>query len=356
MMKLKKLLQNIRARFLPANAQYVWTELEEIKRKLDVIDKKLDLYGMQIYRREDESNLDARIRFFTNLPDAAGPLALYQTVNTRLLAALDRICEANGLDYWLWSGSAVAAVARGKSIPWDDDIDICMMRADFDRLCDILKSDPEYQMTVYYSFPARNTTYRFVSRDPGIVNFIDIVPCDWASAASPQADQAYKHLHGELEREFETRPELEFWRENRWIFSEGTTRHPEIDHTRYDQEEADRAITEIRKIYETFFVKARQAGLLCGKEDAKAVAYGLDNMFDKPRREALWASDIIFPTHKISYETIPVSIPAREREFCDICFPGWPYLPGDICTHTHLPNDILHDPDKLSAMESFLRK
>lgn len=354
-MNIKNALRKIRAKFLPANAQYVWEELEAINHKLDVIDKKLDLYALQIYKKEDESNQDARIRLFRNLPEAIGVLSLYQAVNTKMLSDLIMICESNRLDYWMWSGSAIAAVARGKAIPWDDDIDICMMRDDFNALLKAMENHPVYQLSIYYSYPAKNITYRFVSRNLKIPNFIDIVVCDWATDDSPQTDRQYKALHNSLEAEFLSHPGLSYWRQINWVYSDGMIQHLPIQPNEYDQTKADKNIAVITAIYNKYFGKAYQEGLICSKEVAKAVAYGLDNMFDKPKRRDLWNREIIFPLHTIPYESIDVKVPNHAMDFCEICFPGWPYIPGDICGHSHIREEIIQNPQTIDEMERFIQ-
>lgn len=49
------------------------------------------------------------------------------------LVEFDRICTELQLRYVVYGGSAIGAVRHQGLIPWDDDIDICMPRADYDR-------------------------------------------------------------------------------------------------------------------------------------------------------------------------------------------------------------------------------
>ena len=56
-----------------------------------------------------------------------------QALELEILEAFDRFCAAHELRYYLSEGSILGAVRHGGPIPWDDDIDVMMPRADYRR-------------------------------------------------------------------------------------------------------------------------------------------------------------------------------------------------------------------------------
>lgn len=111
-----------------------------------------------------------------------------------LLLELDRICKKHGLKYWLIGGTLLGAVRHKGFIPWDDDMDVQMLRPDYLKLMDIMPTELPPTMAIQNRKTDVNYFYQYaklrdrrshieeavgydrVFKEQGI--FIDIFPID----------------------------------------------------------------------------------------------------------------------------------------------------------------------------------
>ena len=110
-----------------------------------------------------------------------------------LLKQVNRICQKYHLKYTALGGTLLGAVRHGGFIPWDDDLDIGMPRADFDKFMEVAPKElrkpyylqiPGNDYDYFYAFTKlrnSNTTayspcFRYCKHNQGI--FLDIFPLD----------------------------------------------------------------------------------------------------------------------------------------------------------------------------------
>lgn len=64
-----------------------------------------------------------------------------QNVLLDMMVIVDRICKNNNIDYIMTGGTALGAIRHKGFIPWDDDLDIAIMRKDYQRFIEALNKD-----------------------------------------------------------------------------------------------------------------------------------------------------------------------------------------------------------------------
>ena len=89
------------------------------------------------------------------MSDAYSYLDRLHQSNYELLCEVDRICKEHDIQYFLHGGTFLGAVRHQDFIPWDDDVDIAMKRADYDRFVQIYpqEADPKFKLLRFEDYP-----------------------------------------------------------------------------------------------------------------------------------------------------------------------------------------------------------
>ena len=129
-----------------------------------------------------------------------------QLCELSILKDFIKVCEENGLSYFGLAGTGIGALRHGGFIPWDDDIDVGMPRADYNKAMEIFQRDYADKYTVvnaerYDDFPVMNTHIiindsKFLTEEDKRGNyptgiFLDVFPMD---KTAPTEEERKKHL------------------------------------------------------------------------------------------------------------------------------------------------------------------
>lgn len=116
-----------------------------------------------------------------------------QLTQLEIAREIKRVCEENDIRYFLSDGTFLGAVRHKGFIPWDDDMDMGMLRADYEKFCRIApkKLKQEYVLQTWYTEPnyglpfgkvmKRNTVYLEGKKTRRLKEngfYVDIFPFD----------------------------------------------------------------------------------------------------------------------------------------------------------------------------------
>ena len=121
-------------------------------------------------------------------------IQVHQSALLQLLQEFDRVCSKLDIKYTLFAGTMLGAVRHKGFIPWDDDLDVLMLREDYDRFLQMaetvldtekffLQKEFSQHWPMFFSkLRLNNTTCleKFHPRDKDMHQgiYMDIFPCD----------------------------------------------------------------------------------------------------------------------------------------------------------------------------------
>ena len=124
-------------------------------------------------------------------------IQMHQEALLKLLREFDRVCRALDIPYMLFAGTMLGAVRHQGFIPWDDDLDVIMLRSDYERFLAeadtvldresfFLQKEFSDHWPMFFSKLRLNGTTcleKYHPKDPEIHQgvYIDIFPCDNAA-------------------------------------------------------------------------------------------------------------------------------------------------------------------------------
>lgn len=98
-----------------------------------------------------------------------------------IMKEFDALCQKHDIPYVFFYGSSIGAVRHGGFIPWDDDVDLLLLRKDYERFCRVAKE--EYGDTHYLLTAEEDENYPLMTAHWGpkdtefVISEFKNVPC-----------------------------------------------------------------------------------------------------------------------------------------------------------------------------------
>ena len=301
--------------------------LDELERRLDAHDAHMKLLAWATYRKEGESYDEARKRFFRELPVATGSVRLLQLGCTQLLHEFDELCKQHDLTYWLAYGTLVGALRHEGFVPWDDDVDLGMMRADIERLQEALAGSERLRLTEVYDAYVRCRQLRIRYRDEANPCFLDVFVFDYTPSCDRELFDRHQALRSAMVQEMATSEALAFWNGDDAC----------VDACRPDA-------CPIGETFARYAAQAQDEGCCLGDgEDAQGIIWSLDNMDDElGLGQRIMPVDAYFTVHRVPFEGLMLPVPAKAELLAQVEYGDIFELPNDIHSHfRHVTDDEL---------------
>lgn len=136
---------------------------------------------------------------------SAEDLKKLQQVELDMLRTVDAFCRKHDIGYFLDGGTCIGAVRHGGFIPWDDDIDLGMMREDYERFVRLFEEEPPEGYSIHTFQNTKNYSYMFAkvyregtkflareSLDAGLDSciYLDVFAYDYVNPAMDEGELA----------------------------------------------------------------------------------------------------------------------------------------------------------------------
>lgn len=223
---------------------------------------------------------------------AKGNLLLIQKSAISILSKFAQIAKNHNLKFWLDSGSLIGYVRHNGFIPWDDDIDIAMIREDYEKLPNILS---EYFENDGFFFRIGEITRLYYKN---LHIWIDIFPMDKGYSEIPLIGEEYDNFIDYLNK-IKSKTDFDY---NKWL--------------KHEKPVSDKYLQECFKERDTQLVKERK--------DKGFIFYGVET---GAKDRTLFKYDCIYPLKPITYYGIPAYIPNNTNEYLQqmygdyMCYP-----------------------------------
>ena len=165
-------------------------KFDKLQTDLREMDNKNEYLFWVSQMQQGETMQQTKKRLFLKMPKATGRLRNIQLAENYILQRVKDVCDANGMHLFLVGGTLIGAVRHKGFIPWDNDIDIGMMKPDYLKLRQLLSQDDELVVDYCYKYEAglKVSKVKFRAVD---VFWIDILVFDYIDVTPETLDDVW---------------------------------------------------------------------------------------------------------------------------------------------------------------------
>lgn len=301
-------------RYFDCNSDY-WSRLAEDN--IERLNVKCQFY------RNKSNDLDAQVNYFKfhsdirTMKPATGKLREHQLDEINAVREFNNVFESINVQPFLGAGNLLGYVRHNGFIPWDDDMDLYLIRDEFERL----------KKYCFDNFQVMRSESRECSSDE-ISKFYSEHPDEWCVWEC--------HTHFQLVKVNLKRNDsvgIDFF-----VMDYYDDNYSYIEHRKY-LNELHMQIIQLEKETERIkFIKNELKNNKYIVKKSNLLYMGIDNMdsyilYDKGE----WISnDIVFPLSRVQYEGVMVWIPNKPEEFLKYQFNNIYDFPNDVGLQKHI--------------------
>ena len=276
----------------------------------------------------------AKIKYQTDV------LKKLHSVQIKILRDFINVCQKYNLSYFVVYGTAIGAVRHQGFIPWDDDIDVAMLREDYDKFCEVFQKelgeeynlltpeiDGRYACTVTH---IQRKGTKFISEasqdlkcDLGI--FMDVFPLDYVAREKKAAKRQarWTNIYGRL------------------LFLSGTA-YPVIPYKGLVRMMGEvccwilHYILKVLRISPQFLYRKYLKVATRYNNSANRSSYVTSFEYAGGLKDKVKKTDL-FPLKTVPFEDICVNIPANNHEFLSKVYGDYMRIPPKEERINHMP-------------------
>ena len=271
---------------------------------------KFPKYSKEYRKLYKELNkIKSNFNYFIDIrqaPKARGQLKKIQLLELYLMNILKQYCDEINVNFWLRGGTCLGAYRHKGFIPWDDDVDLGMIRTDFEKLKNhVNKNSTEFEIKYFYHKDCKVAKFTFRNIKSPI--FLDLFPFDWCDYSNAE----------------------KLW--NNWLEDKSQLMNTLLNmklKEGYPEDLPQEMISKVDTINEIFSQKYTNSSSKSG------IISAIEQMV--PRNiKRIFPYEMIFPLKEVQFENTSYYVPNKIEDYLSQYFGEYMSFPSNVVINQH---------------------